>query len=979
MDKKEHISGQKSKRLIAFIATCLLLSQHSVADEPIQFGRDILPILSANCFACHGPDEHDRQADLRLDLESDAKKEHGDGFPIVPSHPDKSTLIARITSTDPESIMPPPKANKTLKKEQIELLRKWIAAGGTWGTHWSFEPIRKPEVAKSDGQPIDVLVQRVLAKRGLKLQPPATAHNLVRRLSLDLIGLPPSPETADRFAANPSPTAYEKLVDELLQSPQFGEHWARMWLDIARYADTKGYEKDLGRTMWPYRDWVIGAFNADMPLDRFTEEQLAGDLLPTPTKPQLIATAFHRNTMSNDEGGTDDEEFRIAAVKDRIDTTMQAWMGLTMGCAKCHSHKYDPISQVDYYRFYALFNQTEDADRPDDAPRMAVLNDQQLSERDQLLARILKAEQELKHAVATQEQLQDKSPWRAASVVEAKSENKAILTPQPNQAIQVSGQSESEDVYTIVISLPAGRHTAVRLEALPEKLTDGQLGLGRNEADPNFVVSEFKVELLNNTEDVKPLKLSNPRADYSQNNWPVSAAIDGNLKTGWAVSPRYRERHAAVFDFTEPLQLTSDSKLRITIEQRYGERLTLRNFRLSTSEAEVKSLPLLEESPEVKQLRERLVASQGELKKLEASQIQLPIMRELAANKQRVTKIHKRGNFLDQGDVVTPAVLPAFGKLTSEAPLNRLGAARWLVNRDNPLTPRVWANRVWARLFGIGIVETEEDLGALGSPPTNPELLNWLAAEYRDGGWSLKKLLKTIVLSETYRQSSQASEKLVEIDPRNAIASRGARYRLTAEVVRDQALTVSGLISLKMGGPPVMPPQPEGLWRSTYSGQKWVNAEGEDRFRRGLYTYLKRTTPFPSFTTFDAGSGEVCQIRRIRTNTPLQALITLNDPVFLEAAAALAKRMVNEATDTEARAARGLRLALIRPVREGEVQPLVRLYHDAEKTFAAAPEKAKTLLEASRAKPDNINANEFAAWIVTANAILNLDEFLSRN
>jgi hypothetical protein len=755
----------------------------SAAGEPLRYGRDVLPILSAKCFACHGPDEEGRQADLRLDLEQTAKADRDSGAAIVPGKPDESLVFARITSTDPDLVMPPSDSHKPLAAEQVAIVRRWIEEGAPWGRHWSFEPVTSPDVPASAGQttlssPIDAFVAARLAEHGLALKPAAEPHTLLRRLSLDLVGLPPSPEAAAAFAADPSPTAYEAAVDALLASPQFGEHWARMWLDLARYADTKGYEKDLGRTMWPYRDWVIDALNADMPLDRFTEEQLAGDLLPGATRPQIVATAFHRNTMNNDEGGTDDEEFRVAAVKDRIDTTVQVWMGLTMGCAKCHTHKYDPISHTDYYAFYALFNQTEDADRSDDTPRLDLVSAEQQAEWDRL---------------------------RAA-------------------------------------------HDAAK-EAAQEAAT----------------------------------------------------------------------------------------------------------------------------------------AAKQQLSTFEGGLVRLPVMRELPADKRRATKIHNRGNFLDPGASVEPAVLAAFGPLPDDAPPNRIGVARWLTSHDNPLTPRVWANRVWARLFGIGIVETEEDFGALGSAPSHPELLDWLAASYRDGGWSLKQLVKTIVMSDTYRQRSDITPALAAADPRNLLLSRGSRFRLPAETIRDQALAVSGLLSLKMGGPPVMPPQPEGLWRSTYNTKTWVDATGEDRFRRGLYTFLKRTTPYPSFITFDAGSGEICQVRRIRTNTPLQALVILNDPVYLEAAGALAGRMATTAagerlTDPAAVAARGLELALVRPLRAGEAEPLVRLERDARARYQGDRAAADALVAAAAATvPDGATPADVAARVVVASAILNLDEFLTRN
>ncbi|MFN0085283.1 MAG: PSD1 and planctomycete cytochrome C domain-containing protein [Blastocatellia bacterium] len=983
-------SRQKDRRKLLIEAllvavTCsaagyLLRPLPLAAAEPVRFGRDVLPILAANCFSCHGTDETNRKAGLRLDLEVDAKARRRSGVPIAPGQPEKSLILARLTSADPDVVMPPPGSHKQVSAAQIETLRRWIAEGAKWGSHWSFEPVTRPVIA--GGQPpIDALVGAALAKKGLALRPPAAPHSLARRVWLDLIGLPPTPETADRFAADPSPAAYEQMVDELLRKPRFGEHWARMWLDLARYADTKGYEKDLGRTMWPYRDWVVEAFNADMPLDRFTTEQLAGDLLPNPTERQLIATAFHRNTMTNDEGGTDNEEFRVAAVKDRADTTAQVWMGLTMGCAKCHTHKYEPISHAEYYGFYALFNQTVDADRYDDAPAIELVSPREREERDRLGARL----ETIRTALTALEEAADganeaaERPWRAAAVLEAVSRDGATLAAQKDGAVAASGKSPPEDTYVVTLALAAGIHTAMRLEALPEKLATGELAVGRNGSTSNFVLSELTAELLGPS-GARSLKLSGARADFGEEKSPAAHAIDGDEKTGWSVSSRAHEPHAAIFDFAEPLRLSGEAKLRVTLSQQSGDTATLRRFRLATSGGAPAALHPMTSSPEIRKLRDDLDAAHKAQKAFNDNIVRLPVMRELAADKQRTTRIHLRGNFLEPGDAVSPGVPAAFHNLPAGAPPNRLGLAQWLVSPDNPLTPRVWANRVWARLFGIGIVETEEDFGAQGAAPSNPELLDWLAAEYRDGGWSLKKLLKTIVMSGAYRQASDATPALREADPRNLIQSRGARFRLSAETVRDQALAVAGLLSEKMGGPPVMPPQPAGLWRSTYNGRSWVDAEGEDRFRRGLYTYLKRTTPYPSMTMFDGGSGEVCQIRRIRTNTPLQALVTLNDPVYLEAAAGLAGRMVGDAPDSGGRAARGLRLALIRPPRDGETAPLIALQNEARRAFEAAPEKADALLKAARATaPAGIGGPAFAAWIVTANAILNLDEFLTRN
>jgi len=967
-----------------YFACLLFLCLTAVADDgpQVRFGRDVLPILSANCFACHGPDESQRKASLRLDVEADAKAAHDSGIPVIPGDVERSVLADRISSRDPDLVMPPADSHKQLTEQQIQTLKTWITEGAAWGRHWSFDAIERPVVlpanASGGTHPIDALIESELRKHGLEMQPAADPHVLVRRLSLDLIGLPPEVAVADAFAADPSPVAFEKLVDDFLASPQFGEHWARMWMDLGRYADTKGYEKDLGRTVWPWRDWLVETLNSDVPLDQMTREMLAGDLLPNATEKQLIATAFHRNTMCNDEGGTDDEEFRTVAVKDRVDTTIQVWMGLTAGCAKCHTHKYDPISQQDYYSLYAIFNQSQDADRYDDSPTLP-LPDEGIQEK-QREAEAEIADLKARLAVAEEKTSQaDDARWQFGAVEQLASTGEASLKVRDDHSIAVNGTRPAEDVYSLHMTLAAGRHTVLRLEALTEKFPDGQLGVGRNARDPNFVLSEIEVELPEG-DSIRRLTLARPRADFAQDGWPVTAALDGDLKTGWAVSPRQREKHVAFFEFEPPLVLEFSAAVKITLRQHYGDSLTLRRFRLSTIGEDPANVDVPQPSEEERQLRDQLAATTKSLQDLNGSIPKVPIMKAVEAERQRVTKIHRRGNFLDPGDEVQAAIPATFHPWNSDRPVDRLALAEWLMSPDNTLTPRVWSNRIWARIFGTGIVETEEDFGALGAVPTHPELLDWLAAEYRDNGWSLKKLLKTIVMSRTYQQKSNANDHLRMADPGSRLFSRSPRYRLSAEVVRDQALAVSGLLSKKRGGPPVMPPQPEGLWRSTYNGQKWVNAEGDDRYRRALYTYLKRTTPYPSMTTFDGGSGEVCQIRRIRTNTPLQALVTLNDPVFMEAAGKLAAEMLQVRSTAEERVTAGLRRALIRPIQTDETGPLLRLQRDAQQSLAGDAEKAQALIQSTRCGvPDGVSSSEAASWIVVANTILNLDEFLTRN
>ncbi|MCG6154782.1 PSD1 and planctomycete cytochrome C domain-containing protein [Rubinisphaera margarita] len=745
---------------IAFCCGILLIASTGVeAKEKVDFSSDIQPLLAKNCLACHGMDAGSRKADLRLDQRSTAVE----AGVIVPGEPDESELIARVETNDSILVMPPVDSGHSLTEQEIALFRQWVAEGAEYEEHWSFSPpvkVEPPQVKQADwpASAIDHFVLRRLEEAGLQPQFEADRLTLIRRVSLDLTGLPPTVEEAEAFVTDESPDAYEKVVDRLLASPAYGERWARMWLDLARYADTKGYEKDRHRDIWRYRDWVINAFNEDMPYDQFTIEQLAGDLLPDRTTEQLLATAFHRNTMTNEEGGTDNEEFRVAAVKDRVDTTLQVWMGLTMGCAKCHSHKYDPITINDYYSFYAFFNQTQDADA--------------------------------------------EAPF--------------YPTPTAEQARQL---------------------------------------------------------------ELQQVKLQ-----------------------------------------------------------------------------ELKSEPETDEAA-IKEAEEALKAIQESIPKT-------PVMLELAPKKQRLTKLHNRGNFLDQGDEVQPAVLTEFVDAPEEVEPNRLAVAKWLMQADNPLTSRVMVNRLWARLFGVGLVETEEDFGTQGTPPSHPELLDWLAVDFRENGWSMKQLLKTIVMSRTYRQDSETTLELIEADPRNRLLSRGPHFRLPAEVVRDQALAVSGLLTEKIGGPSVMPPQPDGIWKSTYSGESWQNAEGPDRYRRALYTYLKRTSPYPAMITFDAGSGEVCQVRRVRTNTPLQALVTLNDTAFVEAAGALAKRMDEAGDTTRARIAHGFRRVLIRPATAAELDRLVELYDSLDGDLLDAEE----LLKAADIEQGD------ARLVAVANVLLNLDE-----
>ena len=951
--------------------------------EEISFNRDIRPILSANCFSCHGPDKKARKAKLRLDTREGALFDLGGYRALEPGKADDSELILRIESDDPDEVMPPPDTGHELTEQDRKILSQWISAGGVYERHWSFnKPVKTllPKTNKKDWplHPLDHFILHKLEKNGIKPSEGTDRHRWIRRASLDLTGLPPTLVEADAFAADKSENAYEKVVDRLLASSAYGEHWARMWLDLARFADTKGYEKDRHRDVWRYRDWVIDAFNQDMPFDQFTTEQLAGDLLPEPTSEQMLATAFHRNTMENDEGGTDNEEFRVAAVKDRVDTTVQVWMGLTMGCAKCHSHKYDPISIEDYYSFYAIFNQTEDADRVTPvmpfptAEQSAKLKE--MENKVSLLNEAIKAKPDgFSDALAKWKKQLAKEPlWKPLKLLKMESKKKVTISQTKNGTLSVDRENPAKDTWTLSLRIPKGKPLrAIRIDALPKKK-------GGKWKDKNVALRELTAEWVEEGKEPVAFSFSNPRADFSQRGWEVAKAIDGKPNAGWAFSPKASQPHAAVFDFVKPV---SGGQLKVTLEQEYGQGLLFEKFRISASTYPTKWLTpelnpmrgidrLFEkvEYPETRELHTQLNTVKQGLSKLKNGVSKTPVMRELPANQHRANRIHNRGNFLDQGDKVSPGVLELFGKLPDGAQADRLSVSRWLMKPENPLTARVMVNRVWARLFGRGFVETEEDFGSQGLMPSHPELLDWLAVDYRENGWSLKKLLKTIALSRTYRQSSSISPESLSADPTNRLLGRGPRFRLSAEVVRDQSLVASGLLTRKIGGPSVMPPQPPGVWKSTYSGEKWKNATGPDRYRRALYTYLKRTSPHPAMITFDAGSGEVCQIRRIRTNTPLQALITLNDEAYMEASGALAALMQKSSDELAQQITFGFRRILTRPPDSEELERLIKLYHQLKPEF---PKKQDFLSSAKLEEGD-------PAMIALASVLLNLDETLMK-
>ncbi|MHC4876720.1 MAG: PSD1 and planctomycete cytochrome C domain-containing protein [Planctomycetota bacterium] len=1019
-----------SRRVLAAACWFVLSSLHSVSaadTETVNFSRDIRPILSAGCFACHGPDADAREAELRLDDESSAVKVRDGAAAIVPGNRERSTAFQRMVTDDADLKMPPPDSGHDLTADQIELIGQWIDQGAQFDLHWSFRPLTQPAVPETESDwsdhPIDRFVMQAMQKHALKPSARADQHTLIRRLSLDLTGLPPSPAEVDAFVNDDSQHAVTRLIDRLLESPRFGEHWARLWLDLARYADTKGYEKDQPRKIWRYRDWVINALNADMPYDQFTKEQLAGDLLPDATTEQILATAFHRNTMTNDEGGTDNEEFRMAAVKDRVNTTIQVWMGLTMGCANCHSHKYDPITQHEYYSFLDMFNQTEDADRPDDAPRLPTPTAEQSEQLAKLTEELGELRRQYRDATAAADfvaarteweaKIAQQNNWTSLAFESATADSGTRLETLIDGSLLASGTLAERDVYSLTSKVLPHDVAAIRIEALTHdslgkkpKQTAG--GPGRNSADPNFVISELTVEAVQEGKEPRTLKLKNARSDFSQRGWDVAGAIDGKVETGWAVSPEFGKPHVALFDLSELLPHSDGTSLRISVSQQYGNRLVLGRFRVSISSADPSTLKpvtstlnelaakaagersaeetrqlfdaFAEQWPGTRSLRKQIAKIEKQRSAVQQQIVATPIMRDLPDNRRRTTHFQIRGNFLQPGDKVTASVPSAFGSLPEGTTPNRLAVAQWLMTEENPLPARVAVNRVWARLFGRGLVETEEDFGAQGTPPSHPELLDWLAAEYRGPlGWSLKKLCRTIVHSKTYQQAAAASAQAKSVDPKNVWLSHAPRFRLPAETVRDQALQAAGLLSKKIGGPSVMPPQPPGIWKATYSRIQWETSEGEDRYRRALYTFWRRTSPYPSMLTFDAGSREVCVIRRVRTNSPLQALVTLNDPVFVEAAGALALRMKEAGPDAATQITNGFRRVLARKPSPAELQKLTDLLVETQTEFAVDRDTATELVTAAGiADRASQGPEQLAALTVVANVLLNLDETLMR-
>ena len=1201
--------------LAAYLLTMLTLQanaerapKNSAPAPKIDFTREVRPVLASHCFKCHGQDEGARKARLRLDVRENALQPAKSGeLPIVPGQADKSELVHRILSSDEDDQMPPSAAKNPLTPAEKEILKRWIEEGAEYKPHWAFAAPKKSPLPKVQDKTwprneIDYFVLARLEKEGLRPSSRADKYTLVRRLYLDLTGLIPTPAEADAFVNDDSTTAYEKLVNHLLASPHYGERWARRWLDLARYADTNGYEKDRPRSMWPWRDWVINALNSDLPFDEFTIEQIAGDLLPAATPDQVIATGFNRNTMINEEGGVDPMEYRFYSMVDRVHVTSSTWLGMTMACAQCHTHKYDPIQHAEYYRFMACLDNAIE-------PNYKIVEPAITTKRQKIQEQIGALETALpgKFPIAMHVN------WQIPGTAEFFSTNGSEADFLYDGSFRVGEVNPDKDTYTIKFARPAQRITHVQLEAIPDdKFSKG--GSGRSDSG-NFVLSEFEMEVQPTNNEAAPqlVKFASAQADYAQEHFPEKDAIDGKTDTGWAVdgSGGVSKPHHVIFALATPLELKSPATITIRLVQNHGLHHTLGHFRISFGEevfdasfaeqrrteqrdkrfekwlaeqlpaavnwqplrplsasstatiltiqnddsifcsgdftkndtytlkfgtlpAGIKAIRLemlpddrlpnggpgsvyYEGTPgdfwlstvrlksdgalvtltnatesfadeinnaaktldddaqtgwsvkggqgktqnavfqfaqgircknelELNLICEKYFAAglgrfriwvttndnasaskmdndslavlgkyrdkdgfkallvssnaapdrkvllqqfallssdfakpRGEIEKLHATMPKFSttlVMQERPVGQERKTFVHHRGEFLSTEAAVTPGVPAFLPSLPANAPKNRLALARWLVSGANPLTGRVIMNREWEALFGRGIVPTLGDFGFQGDLPSHPELLDWLAVEFVKQGWSQKKMIKLMVMSATYQQTSQVSPELEERDSLNILLARGPRFRLDAEMVRDSALVASGLLSEKIGGPSVYPPQPPGVSsEGAYGPLDWNTSEGAERYRRGLYTFAKRTAPYAMTATFDGPSGEVCLARRDRSDTPLQALTSMNDTVFMECARALGQFAAKADGDDAARVELMFRRCLTRPPSNDERAKLIQFYQSQLARFVSGELKAMEILETK----EDSHLNEQAAWTTVARVLLNLDETINKS
>ena len=982
---------------LSVILAIMLVGPTFAADE-VSFARDIRPLLSDRCFKCHGFDEETKEADLGLHNFDEATRDLGGYHAILPGNPDASEVIARLIAEDPDDVMPPPAANKPrFSDEEVELMRRWIDQGAKYETHWAFEKPKMPEVPPGDAEhPIDRFLDARLEASDLEVNERADPYTLIRRLSIDLRGYPPSAEETVDFVASFEKNASETWtgwVERFLASPAYGERWARDWLDLARYADTNGYEKDRPRSIWPYRDWVINALNEDMPYDQFTIEQLAGDMLPDPTTSQLVATGFHRNTMLNEEGGIDPLEFRYHAMVDRVATTGTVWMGLTTGCAQCHTHKFDPITHTDYFAMMALLNNADELEIPVPTEELTRRRSDLQSRIDQLEKEALAKIDEGAYAKWKKLQEREIANWIPLEPTSMKS-NLPLLQKQDDLSIYASGDFTKRDVYDIVFDasvVPEGESvTAIRIEALPdERLPAGGPGAAYYEGRKgDFFLSEVQVKA-----DGKPVRFGNASVSFGKISVGSGKAVgmniyDGNGSTGWSTSTQEGKRNELVLNLEQPIQLGKQIDMRLLFERHFVAALGRFRISVTTDRGSVVADNSEIPNPRVASDEEMKLAYIRNASEFESTQKavaelekQMPaypttlVFQERPPENPRPTHRHHRGEYLSTRERVEPAVPLVFDPIPDEESHDRLGFAKWLVSERNPLAARVAVNRAWRAFFGTGILKTSGDFGYQSELPSHPELLDWLAVTFVENGWSMKELHRLIVTSEAYRRDSRISSLQREEDPDNRLLARGPRFRMTGEMLRDSALQAAGLLSPKMGGPGVYPPQPESVAAMAYGRNTWPTSKGEDRYRRSLYTFTKRTAPFAAYLTFDGPTGESCLPRRDRSNTPLQALTLMNDPMFSEAAESLA-RSIGEPGESSPEAIVSdlfLRILTRQPTEQEKADFLS--YFEAQKNRIEAGDLSAAEIVSADGEPISPAT---AAWKMVARVLMNLNETVTK-
>ncbi len=997
----------------------------------IDFAADVQPILRRHCDRCHGA--KNQEASLQLNDRQSAWGVADSDEPIIVKHdPDDSLLIKRLVNEDYGDLMP--SDGDPLSNGEVDLLRRWIAEGAVWpdeyaeAKHWAYQPIERPPVADAGrwaATPIDQFVLRRLNKRGLAPSKRADRARLIRRVSLALVGVPPTPEQVQDFVGDESEQAYERVVDRLLESQRYGERWAVPWLDLARYADSNGFQADQIRDNWAYRDWVIKAFNEDLPFDEFVIDQIAGDLRPNASIDQKIATGFHRMTTCNVEAGVDPEANRTNQIVDRVNTTATVFLGTTIECAQCHDHKYDPFSQQDYYQLFAFFNNTPlevkntggvtwDFFGPtmdlsmDDSVRVRFETfQQQLSDlRRQRVDAVASSDQEFAGWLTLLGEHSKEPPqWQTVRPEKFETSGGEDFEILDDGSVLLTGTVPDVVEHAFTLAPSCERITAIKIDALTDDAIDGK-GPGRGDAKrSNIILSELTVELIGDKE-TSAVALQNPAADFSQKGWPVANAIDGDRKTGWAISPQFGKPHWASFAFEQPLLIRPGiDRLRVTLGQFYGRGRVMGKPKVSFYTGPTEILGL---DPDLLRLAGKEKRSKKDRNKLrQAFDKHNPALNSIdqkiarierqeslvkpdttlvmvEMNEPRETFILLRGDYENRGERVQAGLPQSLPQTESSGQrVDRLVLAKWLTSRQNPLLARVTVNRWWAELFGIGLVSTPEDFGTQAEAPSHPQLLDWLAAELFDSGWSMKHVLKQMVMSETFQQSARVTPTLLAADPNNRLLARGPRFRMPAELVRDNSLAISGILSTKMFGPPIMPHQPDNLWRSVGRNQpKWIVAQNEDRFRRGVYVVFKRAAPYPSFTNFDAPLRGVCTVSRSRSNTPIQALTLLNDPAYSEMAIAFADRVLTQSVDRsdEGRIQYAFKLAVARGANAYEINQLKDLLEAERVTLA---EDTDLVLQRTRLRYAGLSLKskdkaELAAWFAVTNVLLNLDETMTQ-